>query len=102
MYIVKHIPTGKYIKKTRYNVLWELNNPSMHHYALTDDINKARIYRLMSHITSSLGTQPIIKREMKEVVEYGGKKVIKEVIIYGETRVNPEVFEVIEMEMNIK
>lgn len=52
-FIVKHKPSGRYIKRSSGHALTLVNKNSGSIF--TDNIHKARIYRHRNHVTSSLG-----------------------------------------------
>ena len=100
MYIVRHIPTGKYIRKLSGSALniFEYSPDSI----LTDDIKKARIYTGLNHITNSLGNLKVINE--KEETRYNSFTGEKYTITNKEVKyiLDTKLFEVIEIDMSIK
>jgi hypothetical protein len=64
MYIVKHVPSGKYLRKVKNpnyyaQSFWPDRGGwrSSNHF-LTDNLSKARVYGNLGHIKNSLGEYP--------------------------------------------
>lgn len=101
MYVVKHIPTGKYLRRTSGSPMWRFSLTEKN-WPLTDDIRKARVYNQFSHVKSSIGTSKKIGQEERTWIGYKGVKHTGVVDIYGPNEINPEIWEVIEIGVTIK
>lgn len=98
MYIVKHIPSGKYLRKGRYHYSFYITTRDLKDRILTDNIKKARIYTQKSHVVNSIGELTVV--EVRKIPRYNprtGEKSYIEEKIYKHV-VNPELFEIIELE----